>query len=99
MSTLIFFFKKIDKTVWFKVFVNYFLIFGLILSELLFLSNFFILINGQDNIIENNKLIVQLNNFINNSFENFTSSEGLLILLIFFLILKYFKFISKLFSI
>ena len=88
MSTLIFFFKEIDKIVWFKVFVNYFLIFGLILSELLFLSNFFILINGQDNIIENNKLIVQLNNFINNSFENFTSSEGLLILLIFFLILK-----------
>ena len=88
MSTLIFFFKEIDKTVWFKVFVNYFLILGLILSELLFLSNFFILINGQDNIIENNKLIVQLNNFINNSFENFTSSEGLLILLIFFLILK-----------
>lgn len=88
MSTLIFFFKEIDKIVWFKAFVNYFLIFGLILSELLFLSNFFILINGQDNIIENNTLIVQLNYFINNSFENFTSSEGLLILLIFFLILK-----------
>jgi len=88
MEVITFFFKQIEKKIWFKVFFNYFLIFCLIISELLFLSNFFILVNSQSISTLDNNFINQLNVLILNSFNNFSFTETLLILLIFFLILK-----------
>ena len=87
MKIFSFFFKQIDKQTWLKVFVNYFLIIFLIISELLFLSNFFLLVNNQSNLQSNNGFI---NTFNENIIQNLgsPSTENLLILLIFFLIVK-----------
>ena len=88
MEIFNFFIKQIEKKIWFKVFLNYIFIFLLIISELLFLSNFFLLVNSQSSTVLDNNLINQINVFILNSFNNFSYTEILLIFLIFFLILK-----------
>ena len=100
MEIFNFFINQIDKKIWFKVFFNYILIFLLIISELLFLSNFFLLVNSQSATALDNNIINQINVLILNSFKNFSYTEIILIFLIFFFnFKKYFKLISSLFSI
>ncbi len=88
MEIFNFFINQIDKKIWFKVFFNYILIFLLIISELLFLSNFFLLVNSQSATALDNNIINQINVLILNTFKNFSYTEIILIFLIFFLILK-----------
>lgn len=90
MEVIIFFFKQIEKKIWFKVFFNYFLIFGLILTELLFLTYFFILVNDQSTNLIDNSLINNFNTQVLNFFEGISYNETILLLLIFFLIIKNF---------
>ena len=90
MEVVYFFFKQVEKKIWLKVFFNYFLISGLIVTELLFLTYFFILVNDQSTNFIDNNLINNFNIQVLNFFDGISYNETLLLLLIFFLILKNF---------
>lgn len=87
-KTLDFFFKEVSTGIWFKIFINFFLIFSIIASELLFLSVFFVLLNQSS---DSQAFLVFFDNFqiyFSNLFQNYSITEIYILLLIFFLISK-----------
>ena len=83
-----FFLKQIDIKTWFKVLINFFLHFSIIISEILFLTTFFIILNKKTDSDFINILFLKLEKFFLNFFENFTNTELYIVILIFFLFIK-----------
>ena len=83
-----FFTKQIDLKIWFKVLINFFLHFAIILSEILFLTTFFIILNKKTDSEIINIFFSKLELFFFKFFENLTNTELYIVILIFFLFLK-----------
>ena len=83
-----FFLKQIDIKTWFKVLINFFLHFSIIISEILFLTTFFIILNKKTDSDFINILFLKLEKFFLNFFVNFTNTELYIVILIFFLFIK-----------
>ena len=87
-QTLGFFYKEVSISIWLKIFLNFVLIFSIIASELLFLSAFFVLLNQSS---DSQLFLVFFENlqiYFSNLFQNYSTTEIYILLLIFFLISK-----------
>ena len=82
-----FFIDQLSDKILIKIVLNYFLIIALIITEIIFLNNFLLLINGS---VDNNFsiLIYDLNSYIKDFFKIYSFTEINLIILISVLILK-----------
>ena len=83
-----FFTKQIELKIWFKVLINFFLYFAIILSEILFLTTFFIILNKKTDSEIINIFFSKLELLFFKFFENLTNTELYIVILIFFLFLK-----------
>ena len=86
--TLKFFINQVEFKVWLKLVVHFILQFLIVLSEILFLSIFFLILN-QDLGVSNFKIVIEkLELYIFPIFETFTATEIYILMLIGFLFLK-----------
>ena len=83
-----FFYKEITINLWFKILINFILIFSIIGSELLFLSVFFILLNQSSESLIFSKFLDSFEIYFSNLFYNLSITEIHIFLLIIFLISK-----------
>jgi ABC-type bacteriocin/lantibiotic exporter with double-glycine peptidase domain len=83
-----FFIKEIDLKTWFKVIINFIFHFSIIVSEILFLSTFFIILNKKTDSDFVNKFFEKLEIYFFRFFETFSLTEIYIIILIFFLLIK-----------
>ena len=83
-----FFIEQVEFKVWLKIIVNFIIQFSIILSEILFLSVFFLVLNqGLDN--SNVEIIIKkLEEYIFPIFENLSATEVYILMLIGILLLK-----------
>lgn len=82
-----FFFTQIEKKDWIYVILNYFLVLIITLSDIIFISFFYLLLNNQvDTKIFN--LFFENIKFLNNNFSKFDLTQVYIIFLLFFLIIK-----------
>ena len=83
-----FFFREIDFKTWVNVLINFFFNFSIIISEVLFLSTFFILLNGKTTSEKINNLFQKFEIYFSKQIDTIGNTELYLIILIFFLFLK-----------
>lgn len=83
-----FFVKQIELKVWLKIVVNFILQFSIVLSEILFLSIFFLILNQDLGVSTFKILIEKLELYIFPFFESLTITEIYILMLIGFLFLK-----------
>ena len=83
-----FFYKEIDFKTWLNVIFNFIFNFLIIISEVLFLSTFFILLNGKTKSEYINVLFQKFEFYFASKIDNIGFTELYLIILIFFLVLK-----------
>lgn len=83
-----FFIKEIDLKIWFKVFINFLLYFTIIISEILFLTTFYILLNKKTDSELINSFFSKLELFFFYFFETFNITQLYIVILIFFLFFK-----------
>ena len=83
-----FFVKQIEFKVWLQVAVNFVLQLSIVLSEILFLSIFFLILNQSIEVSTFSLLIEKLEVYIFPIFKNFTLTEVYILMLIGFLFLK-----------
>ena len=83
-----FFFREIDFKTWVNVLINFFFNFSIIISEVLFLSTFFILLNGKTTSENINNLFQKFEIYFSEQIDTIGNTELYLIILIFFLFLK-----------
>ena len=83
-----FFINEIKFQTWIKVFINFIIQSIVILSELLFLSTFFLILNQSINSNLLNVFVENLNKYIVPFFTSFSQVEFYILVLIFFLVLK-----------
>ncbi len=89
-----FFIKEIDLKTWFKVTINFIFHFSIIVSEILFFSTFFIILNKKTDSDFVNKFFEKLEIYFFRFFETFSLTEIYIIMLIFFLLIKNILIIS-----
>ena len=83
-----FFVKQIELKVWLKIVVHFILQFSIVLSEILFLSIFFLILNQDLGVSTFKILIEKLELYIFPFFESLTATEIYILMLIGFLFLK-----------
>ena len=83
-----FFYKEIDFKTWLNVIFNFIFNFSIIISEVLFLSTFFILLNGKTKSEYINVLFQKFEFYFASKIDTTSFTELYLIILIFFLVLK-----------
>ena len=83
-----FFYKEIDFKTWLNVIFNFIFNFSIIISEVLFLSTFFILLNGKTKSEYINDLFQKFEFYFASKIDTTSFTELYLIILIFFLVLK-----------
>ena len=83
-----FFVNQIEFKVWLQIVINFILQFSIILSEVLFLSIFFLILNQNIDVSTFPLLIEKLEVYIFPIFKNFTLTEVYILMLIGFLFLK-----------
>ena len=83
-----FFVKQIEFKMWLQIAVNFILQFSIVLSEILFLSIFFLILNQDLGISIFKILIEKLELYISPFFESLTTTEIYILMLIGFLFLK-----------
>ena len=87
-KTFKFFVKQIEFDVWLKIVVNFILQFSIVLSEILFLSIFFLILNQSLEVSTLKILIEKLEMYIVPIFKSLTTTEIYILMLIIFLFLK-----------
>ena len=95
IQILKFFIKEIDLITWLKVIINFIFHFLIIISEILFLSTFFIILNNKIDSDLVNKFFEKLESYFFNFFVIFSVTEIYIVLLIFFLLIKNILAISQ----
>ena len=83
-----FFLREIEYKTWINVIISSIFNISIIISEVLFLSTFFILLNGEINSNFINNLFQKIEIYFFNFFESVGSTEAYLVVLIFFLFTK-----------
>ena len=83
-QTLGFFYKEVSISIWLKIFLNFVLIFSIIASELLFLGAFFVLLNQSSDSQLFSVFFENLQIYFSNLFQNYSTTEIYILLLIFF---------------
>ena len=87
-KTFKFFIKQIEFKVWLKIVVHFILQFSIVLSEILFLSIFFLILNQDLGVSTFEMVIQKLELYIFPIFETLTATEVYILMLIGFLFLK-----------
>ena len=83
-----FFIKEIDLKIWFKVIINFVLHFTIIISEILFLTAFYILLNKKTESEFINNFFSKIELFFLHFFETLNITQLYIVILIFFLFFK-----------
>lgn len=83
-----FYLREIDKWTWSAVFINFFFYFAIIISEILFLSSFFVILNKKTGTEIINIFFHKLEFIFQQLFSNLSVTEIYILILIFFLLLK-----------
>ncbi len=83
-----FYLREIDSWIWFKVFINFLFYFAIIISEILFLSSFFLILNKETGTETINIFFSKLEFFVIQIFDNLSITAIYILILIFFLLLK-----------
>lgn len=83
-----FYFKEIEPWTWFKVFINSLFYFAIIISEMLFLSSFFLMLNKETGAKIINIFFSKLEFFAIQIFGNLSITKIYISIFIFFLLLK-----------
>ena len=83
-----FYIREVDSWTWFKVFINFLFYFVIIISEILFLSSFFLMLNKETKTEILNIFFIKLEFFVIQIFDNLSVTAIYLLILIFFLLLK-----------
>ncbi len=83
-----FYFREIDFWTWFKVFINFLFYFAIIISEILFLSSFFLILNKETGTETINIFFSKLEFFVIQIFDNLSVTAVYILILILFLLLK-----------
>ena len=83
-----FFIKETDPKIWFKVLVNFIFQFSIVISEILFLSTFFLILNKKTVSGHLDLFYQNLKEFIFPFFSNSSATEIYIVILIIFLVLK-----------
>jgi ABC-type transport system involved in cytochrome bd biosynthesis fused ATPase/permease subunit len=87
-QVLKFFVKEIDLKTWLKVIINFIFHFSIIISEILFLSTFFVILNNKTDSALVNKFFEKLESYFFKFFDTFSVTEIYIVILIFFLLIK-----------
>lgn len=88
LKLLNFFLLHIDLKTWVKSFINVIITFLIIISEILFLTTFYIILNKNTDSKFINDFFYELNFFFLQYFDNLNNTELYIIILIFFLFVK-----------
>jgi len=83
-----FYLREIDSWTWFKVFINFLFYFAIIISEILFLTSFFLILNKETGTEIINIFFSKLEFFVIQIFDNLSVTAVYILILIIFLLLK-----------
>jgi hypothetical protein len=83
-----FFLKEIDFKSWIKVLINFIFHFSIVISEILFLSTFFLILNEKTDSRIFNVFFSNLEKYFFKFFDSLSLTEIYIVILIFFLLIK-----------